>query len=635
MSDAKQMHTAIDIDPEGNSIPTQRIACDGKNRELGALKVGEYVEPGYSGQSIAKRPIFRELLQRIVDKRDVDYVVIYMRSRIFRNYIEAAIIKDQLDKLGVKIISAKENFGEGYMGEGMEAITDVINWMDVRRSGDDISTKMLNKAQNGGTNGRAKLGYLNTTSNIEGGKVNTITVDDMRAKYMIMAFELYSTGRYTNVPALRDKLTDLGLRMPGSNQPVSEKTLSKLLRDRYYVGYILYKGMEYKGHHTPLISEELFDRVQRVLDSHAGAGIRNRKHHHYLKGVVFCDRCKQRFMLQRAQGRRGGVYFYFFCGGREDKMCDQPYIPVAIMEKAVELHYGNAVCLPDEFRVALRKDVNEAVASSYNLTDDMRAAFGQRLAKIERKESYFLDLAAEEDWPKDRLREKVQVLRAERRDIQHQLSQTELQLETGRQVFYKALDLLNNPQAVYADGGEIVRSILNKAFFTRLHVQDVDHVSAAVTSYELREPFKSLVAAYTLYDVDLPQATPNSQQDAPQTHKSAILDEYDALDMRSSLAEALDTALSSRVSSTAVLVHLPPLEVQEPARPDLVLDPVEMEQAPPADDVQVLVAFLVIVQRHRPIDPEDPRTATGLLVRFGELQASAGKLVGVGRIFDH
>ncbi len=151
VSAQRQMHTATDIDPEGNSIPTQRKHCDVKCKELGATKVGETIEPGKSGQSLEKRPAFKALIQRIKEQQDVDYVIIYMRSRIFRNYKEAVAVKTALEKLGVRIISAKENFGDGDMGEAMEAITDIFNWLEVRRNRKDISAKMLNKAQNGGT----------------------------------------------------------------------------------------------------------------------------------------------------------------------------------------------------------------------------------------------------------------------------------------------------------------------------------------------------------------------------------------------------------------------------------------------------------------------------------------------------
>ena len=44
--------------------------------------------------------------------------------------------------------------------------------------------------------------------------------------------------------------------------PISTSKLNVLLRDPYYIGYVTYKGELIRGRHQPLISEELFDRVQ-------------------------------------------------------------------------------------------------------------------------------------------------------------------------------------------------------------------------------------------------------------------------------------------------------------------------------------------------------------------------------------
>jgi site-specific DNA recombinase len=206
VSSRGQTDTDYDRDPEGNSIDTQRKVTVAKERAMKTVNVGEYVEAGYSGQSIDKRPFFQELLQRIADQRDVDYVVIYMRSRIFRNYVEAAIVKQQLAKLGVKLVSAKEDFGDGLMAEAMEAVTDVFNWLQVRMSGEDIKIKMANKARNGGTIGKAKVGYLNQRILIDGHKINTVVPDPERAHFIPMAFELFATGRET-VASLRATLT--------------------------------------------------------------------------------------------------------------------------------------------------------------------------------------------------------------------------------------------------------------------------------------------------------------------------------------------------------------------------------------------------------------------------------------------
>ncbi|WP_179516092.1 recombinase family protein [Microbacterium sp. JAI119] len=161
VSTPKQLHTDSDVDVDGNSIATQRIETLRKVRELGASLAREFVEPGQSAQSIAKRPELQKLLQYVQDNPDVKYVVIYMRSRAFRNFTDAAITKRALLEKGVRLVSAKEEFGEGYMADAMEAITDIMNEVQVRMNGEDVALKMEHKVKQGGTVGRAKLGYLN------------------------------------------------------------------------------------------------------------------------------------------------------------------------------------------------------------------------------------------------------------------------------------------------------------------------------------------------------------------------------------------------------------------------------------------------------------------------------------------
>ena len=325
---------------------------------------------------------------------------------------------------------------------------------------------MLNKAINGGTNNRAKLGYRNATVTIDGHKVNTIEIDQERAKYVVMAFELWATGNYANAEALQTALTDAGLRMPATGKPVSTQTLWKLLRDRYYLGYVTYKGIEYPGRHQPLISEELFDQAQTVLNSHSGTGTR---------------RPWRRILLLPLPGQARGTLRPALCA-------------MEVMEAAVAQHYATTAWLPAELRQQVRLAVDAAVASHHGLSDELRASLTAQLAKGERKESYLIDLAAEEDWPKDVLRQKIQAIRDERTRIRRHLEQSTNQLEAGRQVFTTALALLDDPHSMYQAGNETVRSILNRAFFTRLYID-----GTRVTGQKLREPFDVLHEASTIY----------------------------------------------------------------------------------------------------------------------------------------
>lgn len=76
-------------------------------------------------------------------------------------------------------------------------------------------------------------------------------------------------------------------------QRVSISKLARMLRDRYYLGYITYDGEELPGRHEALIDPHLFDRVQAILDARTTSGERRRVHHHYLKGTLYCGHCHQ------------------------------------------------------------------------------------------------------------------------------------------------------------------------------------------------------------------------------------------------------------------------------------------------------------------------------------------------------
>lgn len=289
VSTTRQMNTSADLDEDGNSIATQREWGLKKARQLQARIVREFVEPGQSAQTIEKRSEFKKLLQYIDDNPGVRYVVIYMRSRAFRSFADATITKRRLEEKGVRLISAKEEFGDGYMGDAMQAITDIMNEVQVRMSGEDIRAKLAHKVERGGSVGRAKLGYLNVRKDYDGRLVNTIDVDPQRAPIIAWAFAQYATNQYS-VWQLASMLEDQGLTTRPSHKrpakPLSASALAKLLRDPYYTGVIRFKGKIHPGRHRPIISKETVLACQEILSRRNRKGDRDLIHFHYLKGMM-------------------------------------------------------------------------------------------------------------------------------------------------------------------------------------------------------------------------------------------------------------------------------------------------------------------------------------------------------------
>ena len=74
-------------------------------------------------------------------------------------------------------------------------------------------------------------------------------------------------------------------------KPIEAKHLQRMLRNRFYIGEFTWGGVLYQGSHEPLVSEEIFAKVQSMLEAKALAGERTRKHEHYLKGTLACGRC--------------------------------------------------------------------------------------------------------------------------------------------------------------------------------------------------------------------------------------------------------------------------------------------------------------------------------------------------------
>ncbi|GAB3156116.1 hypothetical protein GCM10027058_29670 [Microbacterium neimengense] len=480
VSTPRQMQTAADLDDDGNSIATQREWARGKAAELGASIIAEFVEPGHSAQTIKKRPEFRRLLEFVDEHPDVTHVIIYMRSRVFRNYTDAAITKRDLGEKGVRLVSAKEQFGDGYMGDAMEAITDIMNEVQVRQSGEDIAVKMAHKVAHGGSVSRAKIGYLNVRKDIGGALVNTIDVDPERAPLVSWAFEQYATGRHS-IAQLCALLEDHGLVTRASRKwpagPLSKSRLAQMLRDPYYTGVIRYKGKLHSGRHQPLVSKETFLAVQDVLDQRNRKGDRDRVHFHFLRGLLYCNRCHaagrtSRLVYTQHTGN-GGSYEYFVCTGKQRGVCDMRAIRIEDLEAEVaRLVAGERI--PGEDADTLQTLIASTVDKLLAEEHTAKARLREQLTKLDAQEERLVDLVAAGNASVAVVSKRLETTRLQRGAIAEKLERTEQRLTYGAEKATAFLDLLRQPGTFYREAPNNARRDLILTFFDRLLVDVED-----------------------------------------------------------------------------------------------------------------------------------------------------------------
>ncbi len=484
-----------DYDPEGISIPAQREACQRKAQQLGIEVVDEYVEPGKSATTMEKRPIFQQMLERFKTERDVDTVIVYNLSRLNRNRIDDVKVMVALKAYDVTLVSAQENIDATPSGQLMHGILAAINEYRSSSDGADIRYKMGQKIKNGGSVGRAKLGYLNVRDTTEGREIRTIEVDPERAPFIVQAFELYATGNHT-LKTLHAELDRRGLRTRASGRwpsgPVSMTKLAVILRDPFYTGVVTYKGEQFDGRHVPLITRKLFDQVQLVMDGHASAVERDRKHPHYLKGTLWCGAChdrgvESRLLLQRSVGASGGEYFYYFCRATQSGQCSSAYQRVEAIEDAILSNYAH-VRLPEGIADRLRNLLDATLADDERTQRLLAAQRAAQLRELETAEENLLDLATEGKVANAKIRTRLASLADKRAAIEKTAAGTIANLAAGAAVLRDAIGLIDDIQSLYRQSSDEGRRMINHAIYKKLYADD-----GVVTSELFAEPFDALL----------------------------------------------------------------------------------------------------------------------------------------------
>jgi site-specific DNA recombinase len=136
---------------------------------------------------------------------------------------------------------------------------------------------------------------------------------------------------------------------------IRPQTLSGVFRNKFYAGKVVSKkhGIEVPGQHAPMITEELFYKVQTVLDGRLRIvpDLSHRVVDHTdfpLRRFVKCSICRGPFTGAWSQGHTR-KYAYYFCQSR----CYMgKSIPVDVVEQGVEANLD---------RISLREETVELI----------------------------------------------------------------------------------------------------------------------------------------------------------------------------------------------------------------------------------------------------------------------------------
>lgn len=279
-----------------------------KTREY-AAKEGYYIpdeyvfyDDGISAKSAKRRIEFNRMIAMAKEKdHPFDVIYVWKFSRFARNQEESMVYKNLLRKKNVSVVSVSEPIPEGHFGTLIERI---IEWMDefyLINLGAEVTRGMTEKASRGEPTCAPPYGYV-----IKNKKY--FPDDSGPADVIREIFQRYADG--AGMRELAVSLGSRGIKTKYGNPP-DNRWIEYILNNPCYIGKIRWslEGvravskrdyenqniMTVEGKHEPLISMELWEKVQDRLEqqknSYTKYARREQPVDYLLKGLVRCSSC--------------------------------------------------------------------------------------------------------------------------------------------------------------------------------------------------------------------------------------------------------------------------------------------------------------------------------------------------------
>jgi hypothetical protein len=195
------------------------------------------------------------------------------------------------------------------------------------------------KAEQGIWPAKAPLGYRNVQG--PNGK-RVIAPDPEVAQFVPHIFAWYATGLHS-LKEVAERARSAGLIYRRTGAAVPTSAIHTMLRSRIYTGEYLWKGQLYKGTHEALVSQELWARVQDVLEGRHTSKVRATKNEFAFHGLINCGHCGCAMVGEVKKGK----YVYYHCTGYKGK-CGEPYVRQEALEECLQqalerLEFGDGV----------------------------------------------------------------------------------------------------------------------------------------------------------------------------------------------------------------------------------------------------------------------------------------------------
>jgi site-specific DNA recombinase len=330
------------LDQDFNSLDAQYEAASAYIKSQAhagwTLLRARYDDGGYSGGS-TERPALQRLLEDV--RTRIDVIVVYKVDRLTRSLADFAKLVELFDEHDVSFVSVTQQFNTT-TSMGRLTLNVLLSFAQFERevTSERIRDKIAASKRKGlWVGGPLPLGY-----ELKDGRLGVVEKEAERVRLIFR--------RYLEVTGINELVRDLRARnvctkprtfSTGKTRggiPFGRGTLAHLLRNRFFIGEVKYRGEILPGEQPAIIDKPLFEAVQQKLSDHQSHKTLTRhKSEHLLKDLLFDD---AGHLMIATHATKAGVHYRYYVSqpslhgeARTAKLGSVSRVPATEIEQAI------------------------------------------------------------------------------------------------------------------------------------------------------------------------------------------------------------------------------------------------------------------------------------------------------------
>lgn len=482
------------------SIEAQKRAIQKYADENNIIISKWYVDEAKSGTNAEKRDQF---MQMIADSKDGTFnmVIVHKLDRFSRSKYDSVMYKHRLSVNGVKLFSVTERIDvstpEGLI---MESMLEAMAQYYSDNLGRETMKGLKENAYKGMCcGGVPPYGYKRIPKIVNGEEVynkkglplHDTVLDPEKAEAVKIMFNMTLQGKKRI--EIIEKLNELGFT-DGKGQPFKHTTsIDNILRNERYTGVYVFNKYRRKrtlngyskvlnddediikidGGLPQIISKEMFDGVQKILELRVHKTPSNTKENYLLSGKVICGVCGQHYQGWKKETKtKKHLYYKCIGNGRyrhsklKENYCNNTGVRKDDLEDYVVEQVVNLLKSPevvDQMLESYKKFIND-YHGNQTLIDNLN----KKVAQIDSQIQNVINAIAQGQYS-DLFYDKLKELEKEKAQVKLNIDKELLQkgkLDIDKdkvvEAYYKSLEILKNKKSSFEKRKTIINAFVNK-----------------------------------------------------------------------------------------------------------------------------------------------------------------------------